>query len=257
MNVTSDLDWSTSTIKEVFRLSSYEARLYMAGLTYREATLSDLAKRADIPRTATYPPLQSLLKRGFFSKIKIRKRTYYQAINPHDLKLIYDRNRSLLEEVVQGFTQTIIAPHANLSARYFTGKDGLLTASELFLKESSGKTWKSFEHPAHTAIQLGTKRIDDYVKRRVKRKIVIRSIIPADSVSPWLKERISKNKEELRESVIVSPDFYPIEALIVISNNMIQFASVKNDVFSVLLENEALAKTLGSIHDMVWDRYKN
>lgn len=243
-------------IAQALNLSPYEAKIYLAGLNFREATLTDLAKRAGVPRTAAYPPLQSLLKKGLVSAIQIKKRIYYRSLPPQRLPYIFEQNKITLERAIDTLAQEITAPQGGFSVQYFAGAKGVQVAGEIFLNESKGKLWRTFEHPGHVLKQYGEASFDSFNKRRVAKKIFARVVMSAGEESHWLKERLEKNKEELREVVIVSPEAYPIEASMAVADDMILMFTAKGDIFATLIKNDLLAKTFASVHDMAWDRYR-
>lgn len=252
-NMTTDTE---KDLTQALNLSSYETKIYLAGLNFEQATLTDLAKRAGVPRTAAYPPLQSLLKKGLVSAIKIKKRIYYRSLSPQRLPYLLEQNKITLERAIDTLMQEITAPSGDFSVQYFSGAKGVQVAGEIFLNESKGKLWRTFEHPGHVLKQFGEASFDSFNKKRVAKRIFGRVIMTTDDESRWLKERLEKNKEELREVALVSPSAYPIEASVAIANDMILMFTVKGDIFATLIKNDVLARTFTSIHDMVWDRYR-
>ena len=80
-------------LKRIFNLNTYEAKIYLAALNFESVNLTDLAKRAKLPRTAAYQPIQNLVKQGFLSITKIGKRKYYQALSPKELNYIFERKK--------------------------------------------------------------------------------------------------------------------------------------------------------------------
>ena len=243
-------------IAQALNLSPYEAKIYLAGLNFEEATLTDLAKRAGVPRTAGYPPLQSLLKKGLVSAIKIKKRIYYRSLPPQRLPYILEQNKIILERAINTLAQEITAPHGDFSVQYFVDAKGVQMAGEIFLNESNGKLWRTFEHPGHVLKQFGEASFDAFNKRRITKGIFGRVIMTSGDESRWLQERLEKNKEELREVVLVSPSAYPIEASMAVADDMILMFTAKGDIFATLIKNDVLARTFASVHDMVWDRYR-
>ncbi len=251
------MDQPAKKLASVFDLSEYEAKLYISALDMSEATISDLALRAKIPRTAVYPPLKQLIAKGFISPLKSKgKRILYRAIEPKFLEHIFDRKRLDLAELISQFAGSITGGSGEVWVRYFEGRDGLQMAGDIFLSESKSKLWKTFENILNVEKVLGTNRFDDYVKRRVEKGISGRMIIPAQEHSSWVAELIAKSKENLLEVRLVSPDIYPLEATIAVAGEWIFVESAIKKPFALLIKNASLARTIESIHDMVWDRFK-
>ena len=243
-------------LASILNLSSYEARVYLAALNSDKANLSELAQKAGIPRTAAYPPIQTLVKRGLLSIVQIKKRKYYQALNPKQLKSVLQRKMVDLDDIVSELSKNITVPDNKLSVSYFPGTDGIQIASDIWLENARTKLGKSFESVADTIKLHSARQLEDYVDRRVKKGIHGRMIIPANANDPFIKKRLEHDKEELRESIIVSPQIYPIEASVAVLDDMILMFTSKENPFAVLIKNKELANTMSSVHDMVWDRYK-
>src|SRR3989344_4909232 len=242
---------TTKQLAGVFNLSDYEARLYIAAQG-DSSTVSDLAKLSGIPRTAVYPPLNSLVAKGFLSPLKTKeKRLRYQAVEPKYLKTLFSRRLTDLDDVIEQFGSMIAAASGEVSVRYFEGRNGIITAASIFMQESKSKVWKTFEDPNLVERLVGTKQFDEYVKERVRRGIVARVILPAKEHSPWVRGLIEKSKEKLIELRLVSPHTYPINATIVVSNDWIFLECAVKKPFAILVKNESLARTIESIHDMV------
>ena len=251
------MDQSISKLASIFNLSEYEAKLYISALEMPEATVSDLATRTGIPRTAVYLPLEQLITKAFISPLKSKgKRTLYRAIEPKFLEHIFNRKRVDLTEFISQFTGSIFGGSGEVWVRYFEGRDGLQMAGDIFLSESRSKLWKSFENISNVEKVLGTGRFDDYIKRRVERGISGRVILPASGHTPWVKNIIERANENLNEYCLVSPETYPLDATIVVADEWVFIESATKKSFALLIKNVSLANTVESIHDMVWDRFK-
>lgn len=244
-----------SQLISVFNLSTYEARLYVAALEMSRATVSDLALRAHIPRTAVYPPLKQLLLKGFLSPLKSKgRRTLYQATNPRFLQHIFDRRRFDLVEFINQFAPSITDQSGEVWVRYFEGRDGLQIAADIFLSESKSNLWKTFENVTHIEEVVGVGRLNDYIKRRIEKGIHGRVILPAYNHTPLMEDLIKAGN--LNEYCLVSPETYPLEATIAIADEWILIESATKKPFALIIKNVPLARTIESVHDMVWDRFK-
>jgi len=242
-------------LKRVFNLNNYEAKIYLAALNFESVNLTDLAKTAKLPRTAAYQPIQNLINQGFLSITKIGKRKYYQALSPKELHYILDRKKVSLDEIVSGLSKDISVPEKKLDIRYYSGIEGVQIASDIFLANAKTKMGKSFENVESIVQQHGQRQISDYIKRRVAKKIKGRMIVSCFPESLALKEALKKDAEELRKSIVVSPNTYPIKASFAVLDDMVMIFTTKANPFAVLIKNQDVADSLDSIHDMVWDRY--
>jgi sugar-specific transcriptional regulator TrmB len=247
----------TRTIARSLGLSTYEAKLYVAGLGNIGRTIAELSRLAHIPRTAAYLPLKSLVEQGLATSIKKGRRLYYRSLEPQNLKNILHRRLVDLEEATAALAPTITSQSGDLSVRYYEGRDGLLSASDIFLQESpQGSTWKTFENPAGTVAATGLPQLKDYIGRRVDKKIDAKVILPGNLTGQWFEETNKRNAEELREVLMISPDQYPIDAVLAVGEDSVIVGVTKPTPFAVIIKNKSLAATLSSVHDIVWDRYR-
>jgi sugar-specific transcriptional regulator TrmB len=243
-------------LAEVFSLSDYEAQLYFAALEAGETTVSALAERSGIPRTAVYPPLKVLTAKGFVSPLKTKgKRTLYRAVEPKHLLHLFEHKRIDLQEIIEQFSASLMGGSGEVWVRYFEGREGLLEAAYIFLEESGAKSWKTFENPFLAERLFGQRQFDEFIKARVKKGIRSYTIIPSKGQTPWAKEVVSTAKERLLEIRMVPPEHYPIEATLAIAGDWIFVQAAKQKPFALVIKNGPLARTLGSMHDMIWDRW--
>jgi sugar-specific transcriptional regulator TrmB len=245
-------------LSEVLGLSLYEARLYLASLQQAQNTISDLARAASIPRTAVYPPLEALLKKGLMTSSNRGKRSYYSAVRPDGLRHLLDKRKIELESLIEDIhsSETISSPTNDLGIQYFYGQNGITMAGQIFLDETKQKIWYSFENPLYVVDLVGIPFEDEYVKLRVEKGIHSKMIVSMDVISPWVQDYIDKDKEQLRETLILSARKFPFESCIAITKGLIIMINAKDKPFAVLIRNDHLAKTLMSIHQMVWAHYK-
>jgi len=246
-------------LAEIFGLSLYEARVYLSLANEGPSMLSRLAKVSGLPRTAVYPPLQALLKKGFASLTLFGRRKYYEAVSPEHLKNILERRRVSLESVVSTIMspKKISMPGEKLDVQFFPGKNGVKTAGGIFLDETRSKTWYSFENLEGVTSFVGIDFEKNYVSERVKKRIRSRMILSADTTSSTIKEFLEKDREQLRETIILSPYEYPFSSSVGATKGLVLLLSVEANPFALLIRNNSLAETFISIHRNIWERYRN
>ena len=101
----------------------------------------------------------------------------------------------------------------------------------------------------------GEYTFEQYIKQRVKKNIFAKVILPSKEATPWVRKIVSKKAEYLLDIRTVSPDVYPLDASIAVCGEWVFISVVNKKPFAVLVQNEALGRTIESIHDMVWDRF--
>jgi sugar-specific transcriptional regulator TrmB len=243
-------------LKRIFNLKAYEAKLYLAALNFSRANLTELAKKAGIPRTAAYAPLQSLLKQGFVSAVKIKKRAYYSAVQPKELKHIMERKQADLDNMIEGLEKQISVPERELSINYYTGQSGIEMAADIFLESGRTKIAKSWETTDVNIREHRWHQLQEYISRRVKKGIKGEMIASADSENPVLKNMLARDQAELRTTIIVNSKKYPFRAAIAVFDDSVLIFTSGNDPFAILIKNKDIATTFFSMHEMFWDRYE-
>lgn len=250
------MDKEIKQLQNIFNLSKYEAKLYLAALNFEHANLTELAAKAGIPRTAGYEHLKSLLSHGFMATVKIKKRTYYRAVEPEKLKYILERKQVELKDMVTSLEKQINIPERKLAITYYSGRTGIEMAADIFLEEGRTKKAKSWETTEVNIKEHGMRQLQDYINRRVEKGVFGEMIVSSDAENPTLKDVLSRDRNELRKSVIVSPKKYPFRATMAVFDDTVMIFTSSDDPFAVLIKNKDIATTLWSIHEMFWDRYE-
>ncbi|MEA1929743.1 MAG: helix-turn-helix domain-containing protein [Patescibacteria group bacterium] len=242
------------TLSQFFNLGEAEAKIYIAATKAKDALISDLAKAAGLRRTSVYLPLEKLIEKGLITKTKVGKRIKYNAVDPQTLSSIFDQHKGDIDQLVQNLSQSYLSSQAVASVEYFSGTTGVNSALEIFLDQTKDGLWKTFESNLNSPIPT-LHRFEDYICRRVKRKIASRCIISMGHMTPWLKERLARGKEELHEDLLISEKIFPMPALAGITSGVVIFIAVAEVPYAVLLKSDEISATLSTIHDLVWSRY--
>lgn len=245
-------------LAEIFGLSANEAALYIAGLTYGDANLTELANQAGLTRTTAHYPLQKLLNQGFFSATKLSKRTRYCATTPAELEKLLDDRKKKLSGLLADLTPTIVSRNGTFSVNYFPGPSGIERAGRLFLERSHARLWYTFEQPLNIVKRTTEKFFDSYIHDRVKKRIATRTIIPTSTQpSRWVSDHLARDQEELRETIIVSTSEYPIDASLATDGEQTLLIDATREPFATLIESTSIAQSFVSLHRIAWDRYKH
>ncbi len=81
-----------------FGFTKAQAKLYLSGLILKHALMQPLARTAGVKRTTAIYLMEELLRRGFFTKKKIGKRTYYLPSSPKKLlEVTKERERLIMK----------------------------------------------------------------------------------------------------------------------------------------------------------------
>jgi hypothetical protein len=140
---------------------------------------------------------------------------------------------------------------------YFPGKNGLNSAAESFLKNTKTKLWKTFESSVVNQPALEFYQLEDYILRRVERDIHCKVIMTINIMYPFLRERLNKDNDEKRETILISEKTFPFPTVIGINEDSVLILSGEGTIFGALIKNVQFARTLSTIHDLIWGRYRD
>ncbi len=244
-------------LASVFNLSTYESRVFMALATFEKANISQIARASGIARTAVYPSIKSLLEKGLISSVLSGGRKHYKALSPNELTSVFEWKKRDLSFLVTELAKSMPETAEQLEVLYFPGKNGLNTAAEIFLKNTKSKSWRTFENSVVNQPSLEFYQLEDFISRRVKKGITAKVIMTLNMMYPFLRERLDKDKEELRQTILVPEKDFPFKVVIGINENSTLILSGEEVIFGAVIKNAQIAQTLSTIHEMVWARYKD
>ncbi len=236
-----------------FGLNNKEASVYLACLELGEASVSAIARRAQTERSGTYYILNSLLKKGVINRIPRKDKDYFLANNPESLIDQLNRQKELLSSHLEEFRVLENLGGKKPKIRLYEGIEGLknLFNKTLEKKNSEILAITTFSEMEKTALFYGKENIEwaaEYIKRR-KKKNVFSRVIADDSPEGFARKK--KDKEEFRETRLLSLDKYDLQSEISICDKFIIIISYK-DLIGVLIESEKIAKTQKVLFDLAW-----
>lgn len=237
-------------------LSPSEAKVYIALLELGEATVSEVAKRGGINRTAAYDVISRLIEIGLATKGITEPVQRYQAEPPAKLPLVLEQR--VLKATEQAKKSKRLAGELNMlikskfkkpQVRLFEGNKGIkeLYEDTLLSKEPI----RAFE-AADQLVGFDPEYINNYFVRRAKKKLFIKAIV-ADSAEGRRLKKLDPDQE--REIRLVPPEMLDIKPEVYFYENKVAFFSL-NERFAVLIESADIAKALKSLYDLAWEKAK-
>lgn len=234
---------------EAYGLDAKEAKVYLAGLELGSATVLELARRSDLPRTTLYPILEKLKQCGVFREGKNKFSTVYFAEAPNQLlEKMKERETELASrmpelELLQG--TSCMDP----GVTFYEGTEGFK------------RLWKQLLDSGVKEYRLITSGVGllDYVKEpylvnrvieeRKKRGIRSRQLIRGGKIAERI---IEKDVEELRESRLL-PNDVDIPATVIIFADQVAFITTRRENTMIILASGDVATTYRTLFDLVWE----
>ncbi|MBI2639068.1 hypothetical protein HYW83_05770 [Candidatus Peregrinibacteria bacterium] len=228
-------------------LTDKEARVYLACLELGSTGVAEIARRARINRVTAYDVLEKLMKKGMvntFLKAGIR---LYDATDPQMVAAEFKRRQHDFLKALPDLRR-LRGDTIHPRIRYFEGLDGVkaiyedtLSSKTEILNYSNSKEirdhWQNYD--------------EEYVTKRVKHKIYLRGISPADEHGAWVHEH---DKKYFREIRLVPADQFTFTNEINIYDDKVAIISYKDKpLIGMIIESLEIANTQRDIFKMAWE----
>jgi len=242
---------------EKLGLSEKEAKVYLATLELGQATVQQIAKKAEVQRPTAYVLLDSLIKDGLVTNVDVGKKTLFAAETPEqldrlikkeevELKEKYDRLEEIIPELKALFNLSENKP----KVKFYAGKEGIIAIQEEFTRvaETQKQDMVGFT-PLDELFKAFPDYEETYSKKRAESQIVSRVIYTrapgpiANATSPTKKREaryIPKDKFPFTSSVTV----YGEEYLVLISYGA--------QLLGVAIQSKDIASTFRTIFELAW-----
>ena len=237
-------------------LTKNEADVYELLLQLGEVPVWKIQQKAELKRPTLYLTLQNLEKKGLVSKRDFEKKIHFRPEPPTKLLSLaeqhyneLDRAKSDLQSILPQLTSTYIMAVEKPVVTTFEGVEGLKQMYEDTLNE--GKTIYSLLQTAEVDAAMYKWLTTSYIRKRIQLKIPAKVIVASGK---WSDEYQKKDELELRETVMVPSDTYPIQHELVIYGDKVGFMNYKKgeSLLGVLITHPQIAKTMHAFFNLAW-----
>lgn len=236
-----------------FGLPEKEARIYLSLMELGPSSVSELAKRAKVPRTNTYHLLNALVSKGLVSFHERTSRMTFVAEDPSRLVHLlkskseeYQRFYQEAKDLMPEFRSFYHQDDAKLHVRFFEGVEGLISVYEDTLTartEILGYASVEYQHNFFPGY------FPAYYTRRTKLGISVRCFLADSEESRRIK---SLDKAHLRHTYLVPPKF-SISPEINIYDNKVAIMSLK-EKFGAIIESKEVADAFRNAFELALER---
>ncbi len=250
-----------TSILNLCGLSDKESRIYWILVNRGVLSGAELVEISSFKKGNTYALLHQLEKKGLIITISKGKKTFFHPEPPQKVFDLLQKKVAQTQQAQIFFEQTL----PSLSSRYklaihrpvisyFEGEDGIKKIFEdVYSKknepvygcvdlEESDKTF-----PLYISEQL--------IPKRIRNKVLAKSFL---GKSPKAIELQKEDIKQLRESVLLDKEKYPLPAEIDVYEDKIALLSFKKGEFTgILIENKEIAESLKSIFKLAHELLHN
>lgn len=227
-------------------LNEKEARVYLANLEIGTSKVSAIGKKCALNRVTTYGVLERLLEKGLVSLIIKEGQKIYTALDP---KSFLDRSKEKIKnlEKVLPLLKRLSSKTEHPKIEYFEGIDGI---KKVYADTLTAKTELLNYADSKLVREIWPEYDEEYVARRVHKKIFLRGIAPLDEYGLKV---VEDNKAAHRDIRLVPADIFDFSNEINIYDDKISIISLKHELIGVVIENTDIANTQRSIFRMAWE----
>lgn len=237
-------------------LNKKEAKVYLLLLNNRGLTPPQVAKQTGETRMNAYAILDSLVEQGLAFKKEVDKKFTYSSENPTKLKIILRRKEEDAAQASKDLAS--IMPNLLANFRISQNKPGVLylegvgnfkTVYEDILRTKSDVV--VFPSRAKMKIPGLQELVEDYRIRFKKAGIKTRTLYREEVRGLLKKDEARKKGLEIRFW-----DAEKLDAQIIVYGDNVVLNTFTDTVFTTVVTDPIIAKTMGVIFDAAWSRAK-
>ncbi len=240
---------------EELGLTKKDSRVYLALLEMGSATADQAAKATGLNRSTTYVIIKKLMSDGLVSQFKDGKKTKFNAESPLNLERLVEQQhelikgrehkaKSLIPDLMEIFTTTGERP----IIRYFEGKEGLISVREELLKVKSKEYYAAASVDAMQKM-FTNEELVEFSKRRAKKNIKVHLMYnySGEKLPSYGNQKLLKIDEKK----------FPFTSDIYIYDNTVSFANTTDRIGGIIIESKAVAETMRSLFNLIWNQTKD
>lgn len=231
-----------------FGLDEKEVKVYLAGLEIGTASVLELSRRTELPRTTLYPILERLEHQGVFKVGRQKNTIAYIAELPDVLKRQLEDRAVLFSKTLPALEIIQGSVHDGPGVTFYEGSDGFK------------RVWKAIINSGvkeYRMITSGTGLLDyakePYIVKRVIAERMEKKIFSKQLIRDSRDARaiVKKDKEELRESRFLPADIH-LPSTVIIFADQVAFITTRKENTMILLASGDVALTYKTLFDLIW-----
>ncbi len=236
-------------------LSKREVGVYVALLELGRTTVTKISRRAGINRTTGYDILDMLVHKNLIRLSGKEPREEYAAESPDKIIVLLEQRLRETEkqlEVAREFLPQLKSMHTiqdRPQVRFYEGISGLKEVYEDTLTSTEPIVAYAAYEDMHNTL---SNYFPEYYRRRAKKGISIRGIVPATEASI---ARAKHNEDEKRDIAIIPKDKFDISPDIEIYDNKVMIASWREKL-GIIIESREIAYAMKKIFELAFAEAK-
>jgi len=238
-------------LEKIVGLSEKEAKIFTALLSLGEASIIEIAKKAEIKRTTVYNLLPELINNGLIQTSLKKKRRVYFVEDVRDLQTNLQNKERLLASLLPELQATHNILPFKPKITYYEGFEGLKTMY-----------WDTINslRPGDEILEiLGTKDVydfftkefaEEYFAARLKNKISLRLIAPK---GPESIDALKRGREHLRRVKFLEGTHSQFQSGVEIYGNKVLLISLTENFMGVIIESKQISDMHRAAFEALWN----
>ena len=223
-------------------LNEIDVKVYLALLKLGEASASEIAKKAEVPRASIYDILERLIKEGLVSHIVKDFKKYFSAADPKTIVESLEYKKKKIKDILPELEKVRKKTEEVSKTEIYTGIKGMQTIVNMTLEEKEMFVLWATRKTAEVMPYF----MEKWHRERAKRKIQVKIIY--------------NDTEEIRKSIKQAKDYLQLEKggwnyrflhisylspimTVVFGNKVMLGIWKKEQPSAILIENKDIAET--------------
>ena len=239
------MDSSLVKLLEQSGFTDKEASVYLALLSLGQGTVRSIARLTELKRPIIYIILEGLIKRGYASELPDKKINTYQALDPQIIGKQLERSAKEFMEMLP-ILRTLGSKGKKPKISYIDNSDGIWKIYEEFNYQKEGYFFSSYAAIEKNFPGGVEQWLNNY--RRGRYPIIGRHLLPDNPAEIKFGLEFAKVKQNVK----VLPKVAAFSMDFTLCGNKLALTSFEDETFMVLIESEALAKSMTPFFETVW-----
>jgi sugar-specific transcriptional regulator TrmB len=232
--------------------SESETHVYLASLELGEASVQDVAKRANVSRVTAYAVIEHLIKQGLMSSVEKGKKRYVVAESPDRLlasmKTRLTQMQTSLREAEDALQELKLVQRGEKPVvRLYEGEEAFQAIFRDLAKTKVDQIEEFGNHDIlrrHVTPQMFEKHVAPHLKSAKNRAIMTSSVKTAPTTSNGSVVYISAKDHSCHGDILIY------------GKEKVAFSTFGPKPVSVLIESETVAEMMRSLFSLAWKQVK-
>lgn len=240
-------DGKIEEVLESVGLNKSEIKIYVDLVKNKTSSALDISKRTTIHRSNTYDILRNLIEKGFVKETIEDNRKLFIPMEPEKIKDYLKQKEKEVDQIIEQLNhyqeQNTPDETVSLTRGQFAAREVL---NDLLKKNATINVYGASKEAVEA---FGEGFLEDFHKRRAKKKILMRHIYNLDA----LKRIEFLNKIECTEARFLSKKYDTLVST-QICDDMVILIIFVNPVSIITIKNKEIADTYNKYFELLWSK---